>query len=159
MSSEKPFSSDSVNVPGSTSWGLFSVICALGKGYSRSLKHGTEFSTWLFAYSALGLEIVPKGSLREYKMTHVSADRPEGMKKLRASRKGRVKGGITVSTAVHTNHGLGSIYMCRGLFSSGTWYAWVVWLETRFGGQMRQRIEVFAFTIVYRRYIVNGSMV
>ena len=141
MSSEKPFSSDSVNVPGSTSWGLFLWFALAGRGTHGRWKHVTDFSTWLFAYSALGLGIVPKGSLREYKMTHVSADRPEGMKRLRASRKGRAKGGITVS-AVHTNHGLGSIYMCRGLFSSGTWYAWVVWLETRFGGQMRQRIEV-----------------
>ena len=86
--------------------------------------------------------MMPEESLREYRIIFVSVNRPEGMERLRASHKGRVKRAITVSTAEHTNHGLGSIYMCRGLFSSGTWHAWVVWLETRFGGQMRQRIEV-----------------
>ena len=83
---------------------------ACGKWDSRSLKYGTDFSTWLFEYSALGLEIVPEESLREYKTIFVSANRPEEMEWFRASRKGRGKGGAIVSTEEHASHVLWGIY-------------------------------------------------
>ena len=65
------------------------------------LKYGTDFSTWLFAYSAFGLEIIPEAFLREYRMIFVSANRPEEMDRFRASRKGGVQAGI-VSSVVCT---------------------------------------------------------
>ena len=48
--------------------------------------------TWLLAYSALGLQMVPEESLRENRTIFVSANLPEDMESFNASRKASVAG-------------------------------------------------------------------
>ena len=48
--------------------------------------------TWLLAYSALGLQMVPEESLRENRTIFVSANLPEDMEPFNASRKASVAG-------------------------------------------------------------------
>jgi len=64
----------------------------VGKSWKglRSLKYGTVFKTWLLAYSALGLQMVPEESLRENRIIFVSANFPEDMESFNASRRGSV---------------------------------------------------------------------
>jgi len=54
------------------------------------LKYGTVLKTWLLAYSALGLQMVPEESLRENRIILVSVNFPEDMESFKASRRGSV---------------------------------------------------------------------
>jgi len=84
--SEKSLISDSENVPESTPGiGSFHTSQRRRDGNSRSLKYGTDFKTWLFAYKALGLQTLPELSLRENKTILVSINFPEEMASFRAS--------------------------------------------------------------------------
>lgn len=111
MDSEKSLGSDSEYVPESTSRGYLNHFTRekQGEADSRSLKYGTVFNTWLFAYSALGLVMAPEESLLEYKTIFVSTSRPEEMESVRASRKGCVQ--AMVSGMAFAGHRFRGFYM------------------------------------------------
>ena len=95
--------------------------------HSHSLKYGTDFNTWLFAYNALGLVMAPEESLREYKMIFVSTNRPEEMESFRASRNGRVQSlaiGFGIGGGMHKLLIAAHLYMLGAAIS----LAWIVWL-------------------------------
>ena len=124
---------------------------------SRWLKYGTDFNTWLFAYRALGLVMDPEASLREYKITFVSTNRPEEMESFRASRKGKVQAGIVGCL----RGGMISPAACTGYSTVGHLYTLgvailltrIVWLGIHFDqwdmtheGEVRRMTYVYLYT-------------